>query len=308
MSPGTRRRRMLEALERRNVPAARKAKKRRPQRVAPAPPPRPRPARRPPGPLLSGNDRPGAAARAGATAATDTGAGATAAARRGRPGRPAPRARAVDGGHSRRRRGRPAARAGPVARRGGHRASRASASTRPWTSRARWRPHARRALEAELEQALAASRADNDAALVAECHGRRCRARRGGGGRRSASGRRAAEERERETLVISGVGEAARWAHGHRRVDGRARRGALRATAETLFVDGGEAARRGVVKLLALGRSRRVVSVARAGRPARWKSNVPSYILLDGVKVTATHWLMPRPRAWRTGRGGRRRR
>ena len=43
VSPGTRRRRMLEALERRNVPAARKAKKRRPQRVAPAPPPRRRP-------------------------------------------------------------------------------------------------------------------------------------------------------------------------------------------------------------------------------------------------------------------------
>ena len=111
--------------------------------------------------------------------------------------------------------------------------------------------------EDELERALAASRADNDAALVAECRAVDAARIAAEADAESLAARRAAEERERETLVISGVGEAADAARNAIVASTDALAAALfeRPALKALFVDGGEAARRGMVKLLALGRS-----------------------------------------------------
>jgi len=111
--------------------------------------------------------------------------------------------------------------------------------------------------EDELERALAASRADNDAALVAECRAVDAARVAAEADAEALAERRAAEERERETLVISGVGEAADAARNAIVASTDALAAALfeRPALKALFVDGGEAARRGMVKLLSLGRS-----------------------------------------------------
>jgi len=111
--------------------------------------------------------------------------------------------------------------------------------------------------EDELERALAASRADNDAALVAECRAVDAARVAAEADAETLAERRAAEERERETLVISGVGEAADAARNAIVASTDALAAALfeRPALKALFVDGGEAARRGMVKLLSLGRS-----------------------------------------------------
>ena len=111
--------------------------------------------------------------------------------------------------------------------------------------------------EDELERALAASRADNDAALVAECRAVDAARIAAEADAETLAERRAAEEREREALVISGVGAAADAARNAIVASTDALAAALfeRPALKALFVDGGEAARRGVVKLLALGRS-----------------------------------------------------
>ena len=111
--------------------------------------------------------------------------------------------------------------------------------------------------EDELERALAASRADNDAALVAECRAVDAARVAAEADAEALAARRAAEEREREDLVISGVGAAADAAREAIVASTDALAAALfeRPALKALFVDGGEAARRGVVKLLALGRS-----------------------------------------------------
>ena len=111
--------------------------------------------------------------------------------------------------------------------------------------------------EDELERALAASRADNDAALVAECRAVDAARVAAEADAEALAERRAAEERDREDLVISGVGAAADAARNAIVASTDALAAALfeRPALKALFVDGGEAARRGVVKLLALGRS-----------------------------------------------------
>mgnify|MGYP002022815084 FL=1 len=111
--------------------------------------------------------------------------------------------------------------------------------------------------EDELERALAASRADNDAALVAECRAVDAARVAAEADAESLAARRAAEEREREDLVISGVGAAADAARNAIVASTDALAAALfeRPALKALFVDGGEAARRGMVKLLSLGRS-----------------------------------------------------
>jgi hypothetical protein len=111
--------------------------------------------------------------------------------------------------------------------------------------------------EDELERALAASRADNDAALVAECRAVDAARVAAEADAEALAARRAAEEREREDLVISGVGQAADAARNAIVASTDALAAALfeRPALKALFVDGGEAARRGVVKLLSLGRS-----------------------------------------------------
>jgi len=111
--------------------------------------------------------------------------------------------------------------------------------------------------EDELERALAASRADNDAALVAECRAVDAARIAAEADAETLAERRAAEEREREALVISGVGAAADAARNAIVASTDALAAALfeRPALKALFVDGGETARRGVVKLLALGRS-----------------------------------------------------
>ena len=111
--------------------------------------------------------------------------------------------------------------------------------------------------EDELERALAASRADNDAALVAECRAVDAARIAAEADAEALAERRAAEEREREALVISGVGAAADAARNAIVASTDALAAALfeRPALKALFVDGGEAARRGVVKLLSLGRS-----------------------------------------------------
>ena len=111
--------------------------------------------------------------------------------------------------------------------------------------------------EDELERALAASRADNDAALVAECRAVDAARVAAEADAEALADGRAAEEREREDLVISGVGEAADAARNAIVASTDALAAALfeRPALKALFVDGGEAARRGMVKLLALGRS-----------------------------------------------------
>ena len=125
--------------------------------------------------------------------------------------------------------------------------------------------------EDELERALAASRADNDAALVAECRAVDAARVAAEADAEALAERRAAEERERETLVISGVGErGGRRPRRYRRVDGRAGGGALRATRPEGAVRRrrrGGAARRGEAALARAERGE-VVSSARAGRPA----------------------------------------
>ena len=130
--------------------------------------------------------------------------------------------------------------------------------------------------EDELERALAASRADNDAALVAECRAVDAARVAAEADAEALAARRAAEERERETLVISGVGAAADAARNAIVASTDALAAALfeRPALKALFVDGGEAARRGVVKLLALGRS-----------AAKWYPlHAPA--VLRGVKIT----------------------
>ena len=111
--------------------------------------------------------------------------------------------------------------------------------------------------EDELERALAASRAANDAALVAECRAVDAARIAAEADAETLAERRAAEERERETLVISGVGAAADAARNAIVASTDALAAALfeRPALKALFVDGGETARRGVVKLLSLGRS-----------------------------------------------------
>ena len=119
------------------------------------------------------------------------------------------------------------------------------------------RVHAQQQEQAELEKALAASRADNDAALVAECRAVDAARVAAEADAEALAERRAAEERERESLVISGIGEAADAARNAIVASTDALAAALfeRPALKALFVDGGEAARRGVVKLLSLGRS-----------------------------------------------------
>ena len=111
--------------------------------------------------------------------------------------------------------------------------------------------------EDELERALAASRADNDAALVAECRAVDAARIAAEADAETLAERRAAEEREREDLVISGVGAAADAARNAIVASTDALAAALfeRPALKALFVVGGEAARRSVVKLLSLGRS-----------------------------------------------------
>ena len=148
--------------------------------------------------------------------------------------------------------------------------------------------------EDELERALAASRADNDAALVAECRAVDAARVAAEADAEALAERRAAEERERETLVISGVGAAADAARSAivASTDALAAAFFERPALKALFVDGGEAARRGVVKLLSLGRSAAKWYPLHA--PAvlrRVEIEFQAPYLLDGVEVTETHWL-----------------
>ena len=238
---------MLEALERRNVPAARKAKKRRPQRVAPAPPPRPRPpapapprrptppAPAPPRPQITPPQQQGVVAPDALRRALELSMAATAGDAEDDLQRALALSRAEAGIEA------PPSAANPPVDLASALAA-ARAATAP---------------EDELERALAASRADNDAALVAECRAVDAARIAAEADAETLAERRAAEERERETLVISGVGAAADAARNAIVASTDALAAALfeRPALKSLFVDGGEAARRGVVKLLALGRS-----------------------------------------------------
>lgn len=110
--------------------------------------------------------------------------------------------------------------------------------------------------EDELERALAASRADNDAALVTECRQMDAARVAAEADAEALAARRAVEAQERDDVVIRGVGAAADMARAAIVTSTDALSAALfeRPALKALFVDGGEAARRGVVKLLSLGR------------------------------------------------------